>query len=164
MSASDAAAIQAKIQTLATEKEGNAVASAFLARLASVGEQGSLKLSDFSVTTTPTEDFKGKVSDADLAHLGSSTVKAFNIVIGGQIYLTQSSIYYGTIDSFKDALERKQLADVGGAITAHERNHREGGGEPAASAEGGRVFQKFKKDFTSGSFNNWLHSIAPGDH
>jgi len=75
LSASDRSSINGKIQTLATEKEGNAVGNAFLSRLDTVGERGDLKLSDLSVTTDPANDFKRKVDADDLAHLASPSVK-----------------------------------------------------------------------------------------
>ncbi|MGA3316521.1 MAG: hypothetical protein ABSC64_08780 [Candidatus Korobacteraceae bacterium] len=157
LSADARAALKAEKTTLGVEKQGNAVASAYLARLDSVSQRNGLSLKDMAVTTDPANDFAGK-SGADLGKITNPGTQAFVINHSGPMYIKTNTFTY--MNAF-DPTSGLMMRDLGGSILRHEQVHQGGGDEPAAYGVQRQVFEHFKSDFTPALFNSYYDQMHP---
>jgi hypothetical protein len=152
-------ALQSERKTLQIEQEGNRIVGGLLKKLDAAGERQGLRLSDFTVSTDPTNDFrslyaargfKGKALEAQLTENADAVAAVFRSQ-SKQIFINATTQFYKAIAQQGDLVYpiygRVELPDVT-VITAtylpHEKYHRDiAASERHAYQEQLRVLNKF---------------------
>ncbi len=120
--------LEAEARTLRAEKEGNATVGAWLDALNESGQNNSMKLSDFVLTTDPANDLakaardsgESRVAIDDIVKQGSGT-ELVGTVIKRQIYILQTSDVYqatlrgGVTGTAVGDISRDYVARLGGS-------------------------------------------------
>ena len=168
--------------TLETEREGNRVARAFLARLQSIGEGQGLQVSDFTLSTDSAHDFPEIASalNGDDPGAGAGMFTLFGY--SSQIYINTNSIDYRSatgrwvmLDSYPHPGENDDIpvADVityMGTSAVHERSHLDSptralrNSEGRAYTEQRRVLEKFGPDafMNKDAYRSFMDHVVTG--
>jgi RHS repeat-associated protein len=120
LSADAKAALKAEKTTLGIEKQGNSVIGGMLSKLDQTGQRNGLKLSDFTITTSPSSDFAGRVTPSQM-----NQIMASNAFVNSGIHtiFVRSDLENGF---YNRSIGNSDWGYFGASALAHEQVHYNG--------------------------------------